>query len=43
MATGLTNKENADQMFLAESTVRVYISNLLAKMGVSVPVGSEHG
>jgi len=43
MATGLTKKEIADQMFLGESTVRVHISNLLAMMGVSVPVGSEHG
>ena len=34
MAVGLTNTEIADQMFLPESTVRVYISNLLAKIGV---------
>jgi len=34
MAAGLTNMEIADQMFLPESTVRVYISNLLAKLGV---------
>ena len=34
MAAGLTNMEIADQMFLPESTVRVYITNLLAKVGV---------
>ena len=34
MAGGLTNTEIADQMFLPENTVRVYISNLLAKLGV---------
>ena len=34
MAAGLTNTEIADQMFLPESTVRVYVSNLLAKLGV---------
>ena len=39
MAVGLTNPEIADQMFLPESTVRVYIANLLAKVGVGGPVG----
>jgi len=33
MAAGLTNMEIADQMFLPENTVRVYISNVLAKVG----------
>jgi two-component system response regulator DevR len=35
LADGLTNRQIADQMFLAEKTVKNYMSNLLAKMGVS--------
>ena len=35
IADGLTNKEIADKMFLAEKTVNNYVSNLLAKMGMS--------
>ena len=32
---GLTNRQIADQMFLAEKTVKNYVSNLLAKMGMA--------
>jgi len=35
IAEGLTNKEIAEEMFLAEKTVKNYVSNLLAKMGMS--------
>lgn len=35
IANGLTNKQIAEQMFLAEKTVKNYVSNLLAKMGMS--------
>jgi DNA-binding NarL/FixJ family response regulator len=35
IADGLTNKEIAEKMFLAEKTVKNYVSNLLAKMGMS--------
>ncbi|MGZ4691988.1 MAG: response regulator transcription factor [Acidimicrobiales bacterium] len=35
LADGLTNRQIADEMFLAEKTVKNYMSNLLAKMGVS--------
>ena len=35
IADGLTNKQIADEMFLAEKTVKNYVSNLLAKMGMS--------
>ena len=35
LAEGLTNRQIADQMFLAEKTVKNYVSNLLAKMGMS--------
>ena len=35
IANGLTNKQIADEMFLAEKTVKNYVSNLLAKMGMS--------
>lgn len=35
IAHGLTNKQIADEMFLAEKTVKNYVSNLLAKMGMS--------
>ena len=32
---GLTNRQIATEMFLAEKTVKNYVSNLLAKMGMS--------
>ncbi len=35
IAAGLTNKQIAEEMFLAEKTVKNYVSNLLAKMGMS--------
>jgi DNA-binding NarL/FixJ family response regulator len=35
IAQGLTNRQIADEMFLAEKTVKNYVSNLLAKMGMS--------
>ena len=35
IADGLTNREIAEKMFLAEKTVKNYVSNLLAKMGMS--------
>lgn len=35
IADGLTNKQIADEMFLAEKTVKNYVSNVLAKMGMS--------
>lgn len=35
IADGKTNKQIADDMFLAEKTVKNYVSNLLAKMGMS--------
>ena len=35
LADGLTNRQMADEMFLAEKTVKNYVSNLLAKMGMS--------
>lgn len=35
LAEGLTNREIADRMFLAEKTVKNYVSNLLAKMGMA--------
>jgi two-component system, NarL family, response regulator DevR len=34
LADGLTNRQIAEQMFLAEKTVKNYVSNLLAKMGM---------
>ncbi|HVX18797.1 MAG TPA: response regulator transcription factor [Acidimicrobiales bacterium] len=34
LAQGLTNRQIADEMFLAEKTVKNYVSNLLAKMGM---------
>jgi len=34
LAEGLTNREIASQMFLAEKTVKNYVSNLLSKMGM---------
>ena len=35
IAAGLTNRQIADEMFLAEKTVKNYVSNLLAKMNMS--------
>jgi DNA-binding NarL/FixJ family response regulator len=35
LAEGLTNRQIADEMFLAEKTVKNYVSNLLAKMGMN--------
>jgi two-component system response regulator DevR len=35
IAAGLTNREIAEQMFLAEKTVKNYVSHLLTKMGFS--------
>ncbi len=35
IAMGMTNREIADEMFLAEKTVKNYVSNLLAKLGMS--------
>ena len=35
LADGLTNRQIADKMFLAEKTVKNYVSSLLCKMGVS--------
>ena len=35
IAAGLTNRQIAEEMFLAEKTVKNYVSNLLAKMGMS--------
>jgi DNA-binding NarL/FixJ family response regulator len=35
IANGLTNRQIAEEMFLAEKTVKNYVSNVLAKMGMS--------
>ena len=35
IAAGLTNRQIAEEMFLAEKTVKNYVSNVLAKMGMS--------
>ena len=35
IAEGLTNRQIAQRIFLAEKTVKNYVSNLLAKMGMS--------
>ena len=35
IAAGMTNRQIAEEMFLAEKTVKNYVSNLLAKMGMS--------
>ena len=35
IANGMTNRQIAEEMFLAEKTVKNYVSNLLAKMGMS--------
>lgn len=34
LAEGLTNRQIADRMYLAEKTVKNYVSNLLTKMGM---------
>ena len=36
VAEGLTNRQIGERMFLAEKTVKNYVSNLLAKMGMSL-------
>jgi DNA-binding NarL/FixJ family response regulator len=35
IAQGLTNRQIGEEMFLAEKTVKNYVSNLLAKLGMS--------
>jgi two-component system, NarL family, response regulator DevR len=35
ITTGLTNREIAEEMFLAEKTIKNYVSNLLTKLGMS--------
>ena len=35
LAEGLTNRQIGERMFLAEKTVKNYVSNLLAKLGMS--------
>ena len=35
IAEGLTNRQIGEQLFLAEKTVKNYVSNLLAKLGFS--------
>ena len=35
LSEGLTNRQIADEMFLAEKTVKNYVSSLLSKMGLS--------
>jgi DNA-binding NarL/FixJ family response regulator len=35
IAEGLTNRQIADHMYLSEKTVKNYVSNLLAKLGMS--------
>ena len=35
IATGLTNRQIAEKMFLAEKTVKNYVSNVLAKLEMS--------
>lgn len=35
IAEGLTNRQIAEQMYLAEKTVKNYVSNVLAKLGMS--------
>jgi DNA-binding NarL/FixJ family response regulator len=40
MADGKTNREIADELFLAEKTVKNYVSSLLVKMGMSHRAGA---
>jgi len=35
IAEGMTNREIADELFLAEKTVKNYVSNMLGKLGMS--------
>jgi DNA-binding NarL/FixJ family response regulator len=35
IAEGMTNRQIGERMFLAEKTVKNYVSNLLAKLGMS--------
>ena len=35
VAEGLTNRQIGERMFLAEKTVKNYVSNLLSKLGMS--------
>jgi DNA-binding NarL/FixJ family response regulator len=35
ISEGLTNKEIAEELFLAEKTVKNYVSNLLNKLGMT--------
>jgi len=35
LAEGLTNRQIAERMFLAEKTIKNYVSNMLSKMGMS--------
>ena len=35
VATGLTNPQIAEQMFIARGTVKVHLSHVFAKLGVS--------
>jgi DNA-binding NarL/FixJ family response regulator len=35
IAGGLTNRQIGEQMFLAEKTIKNYVSNMLAKLGMS--------
>jgi DNA-binding NarL/FixJ family response regulator len=35
ISEGLTNRQIADKMYLSEKTVKNYVSNLLAKLGMS--------
>ena len=35
LAEGLTNRQIAERMYLAEKTVKNYVSNLLSKLGMS--------
>lgn len=37
LGEGLTNKQAADRMFLAEAAVKNYVSRLLARLGVARP------
>jgi DNA-binding NarL/FixJ family response regulator len=34
IAEGLTNRQIGERMFLAEKTVKNYVSNILAKLGL---------